>query len=409
MTGPPLNDAMLRPPPVGVIVTVVVATLIAGAAAAQFLYSLLPTVAWLVAVGLCGTLFALGRLFARGTPTPARFLALLGCLLLTFSYLMVLGGESTPRPAARGVPELIIFLLTVFGIIAAALALPALIMVGALWRRREAASPGFTLKASPRLIAFSLGPVMLILGLVLLAVVIRASPPAWRLGALLALGFGFPVLMPPIWAYAYLGLLARWEATPLPESLLTGLQTLRDRIGFAFDRIQCLEATFGGRVCQVVKTPGRSTLIISESIPRDLTPEQLLAVLAHEAAHVSFGHAWRKVAWGTLGTAVTIAITVGTGILIAPFVPRSMAFAGVLVAVLPVTVLRGLYDTFVVRRHEAEADDFAIDVTGGTALLGALDGLGGSGPPEALVRNHWTTHGTWKRRASRIRGREKSA
>ena len=161
-----------------------------------------------------------------------------------------------------------------------------------------------------------------------------------------------------------------------------------------------LHGTPNGRRCL--------TCVISESIPGDLTPPQLLAVLAHEAAHVCLNHFRRKLAWGAVAGMLGLVATVAAQMAVAPFLPRDLGIAGVLVVVLPIGILRGLYETFVVRHHEAEADEFAVVVAGAPALLDALGVLGGSGPPEALVHNRWTTHSTWERRARRIREWERS-
>lgn len=105
-----------------------------------------------------------------------------------------------------------------------------------------------------------------------------------------------------------------------------------------------------------------------------------------------------------------LALTVGVAgqLLIKPFLPRALDLAGILSIVLPVVMLRGLYDTYVIRRHEAEADEFAVDTAGGQALIDALNVLGASGPGGALVHNRWTTHSTWERRVGRIREWEQS-
>ena len=67
---------------------------------------------------------------------------------------------------------------------------------------------------------------------------------------------------------------------------------------------------------------------------------------------------------------------------------------------------RMLYEHFVTRRHETEADDFVTGLVGAPAMLGALEALDGQGPPAALVHNRWTTHGTWERRSARIREKD---
>jgi Zn-dependent protease with chaperone function len=398
-----MNDTTPRPPPTGVILLVVGVAVIAGAVAAQPLYVSGAGAAWLIAGGLCGGLFATGRHLAKRTPTAAGFLGLTGYLLLTVSYLMTLGTVSWPRPASRDVLVLVAHLFIFVGVIGLAIALPVSILLAALRRGREAdvTRPGFV--PTPALIAFLLGTLGVLVSFVILAIAVATVPRDWRAAATLSVAFVCPVVLPPFWGYAYLRSLSLWKAVAVPQPLLDGLQRLCDRTGFEFHRILCLDGTFDARVCQTVTTPGGSTLVISESVGRDLGPDQLLAVLAHEAAHASLGHFRKKVGWGVLGTALALSIAVAAQLLIAPFVPRSMAFAGVLVAVLPAVVLRHLYDTVVVRRHEAEADAFAVDVAGGAALLEALTGLGGCGPSAAHVHNRWTTHGTWERRASAIR------
>ncbi len=118
---------------------------------------------------------------------------------------------------------------------------------------------------------------------------------------------------------------------------------------------------------------------------------------------MSLRHLRRKLAWGALGAIVAITIGVLGQLAISPWVPRSLALVGVLVVLMPLGVLRGLYDTYVIRRHEAEADEFAVDVAGAEPLLHALEALQASGYSAALVHNRWTTHGTSEVRTSRIR------
>lgn len=66
-------------------------------------------------------------------------------------------------------------------------------------------------------------------------------------------------------------------------------------------------------------------------------------------------------------------------------------------------MLRMLYDHVVTRRHEREADAFAVEVAGAPAMLDALQRLGGGGPPSALMYRRWTAHGTSEERLARIR------
>ncbi len=60
------------------------------------------------------------------------------------------------------------------------------------------------------------------------------------------------------------------------------------------------------------------------------------------------------------------------------------------------------YDTFVTRRHEREADEYAARAAGAGALLRALEKLGAGRSPIAIA-NRWTTHSTWEIRSRRLR------
>lgn len=387
----------------GLVVSSIVASTIGGAASAKFLHDSAPVVAWVAAAGLCAGLFAVARLFGRESPRPRRFVTLLALAILTFSFLMILGGESAPRPARRDTFGFILFIAEILGILAASVAVPSMLLAGAL--RRSNAEPRRTNSPlSPLLISFALAAAMFVAGFTLLAITMMASPAQWRLPAIALVGLGSPVVLLPLWTYMYQRWLSRWEVTPFPRSLSVGLENLRDRTGFAFARVLCLHPEFGGgAVCQVVSGLRGSTLIVSESIPSRLTADQLMAILAHEAAHVLLNHAGRKVAWGAAGGAVAIAMAVAAQLLISPWLPQSIGVAGVLVVIMPIAMLRGLYDTYVIRSHEAEADDFAVGVVGPPAFLSALETLGASGPSAAVVHTRWTTHGTWERRAARIR------
>ena len=402
------EDRGTSPLPVGIMLSAVIVAFVVGAGSAKLVHDAAPALAWLTAIGLCGGLFLLARLSTGTAPTRARVLAVLALACLSFSYLLVLGGESTPRPAPRSAVGFFTLLVMLLGIVTAAAALLAVILAGAPRSKPTAERHRPAVDFIPQLLVGALGAATALLGFVLLAMVLWASPPRWRVAAIVTVAIGSPALLVPYWAFMYKRLVSRWHVSP-PRALMVGLERLRDLTGFTFDQVLCLQTRFGsGRVCQVVARPGRSTLLISESIPGDLTPPQLLALLAHEAAHVCLNHFRRKLAWGALAGMLGLVTAVAAQMAVAPFLPRDLGVAGVLVVVLPIGSLHSLYWTFVVRHHEAEADEFAVVVAGAPALLEALGVLGGSGPSEALVHNRWTTHGTWERRARRIREWERS-
>jgi Zn-dependent protease with chaperone function len=397
------------PVPVGLSTTVALVALVTGAWVARLIHDATPANAWVTAGGLCGSLFVVARWMARSAPTHARFVALIALTCLTFSYLLVLGGESAPRPTGRSTLSFFTFVVGLFAVLGGAAALPALIVGAALRSRRTHEPHQRRLEITPQLLAAATGTVMFLLGFLLLATALWSSSSQWRVLAIVSVAVGSPIVLLPIGTYMYERLLSRWRVAVPPRALLEGLDKLRDLTGIEFDEVFCLQASFGGgRICQVITRPGHSTLVLSESIADDLSSPQLLAILAHEAAHVCLNHFRRKLAWGVLAGVAGITTAVVAQMLVGPFIPRALQFAGLLAVVSSVLVLRGLYDTFVIRRHEAEADEFAVDTAGGPALLEALGVLGASGPGEALVHNRWTTHGTWERRSGRIRELEKS-
>jgi hypothetical protein len=119
---------------VGFIITAVVAALVLGAAGASVLHDLSAPLAWVTASALCVALFVLAKLFGRRTWTSRHVVTLvvLGCL--TFSYLLVLGGESTPRPDDRTALNFFALVVMLLGIGTAAAGLPVAILAAALWR-----------------------------------------------------------------------------------------------------------------------------------------------------------------------------------------------------------------------------------------------------------------------------------
>jgi Zn-dependent protease with chaperone function len=110
-------------------------------------------------------------------------------------------------------------------------------------------------------------------------------------------------------------------------------------------------------------------------------------------------------AFAGLGWMATVVVVL---MVLRPVLPRGFEFAGILSVVLPLGLRRGLYDAFVTRTHEAEADAFAVDIAGGRPLVEALAVLGCPTVSAALLHNRWTTHSTWERRVRRIEEREQS-
>lgn len=394
--------------PVGATVSASAVGLVAGMTSAKLLQDAWAAPAWVIAAGMCGGLYFLGRSMARNAPGRLRFVALFCLATCTVGYLMVLGGESVPRPAGRGTFDFIVVLATLLATLIASVALPLVILLAAFWPFRSTDRKWEDPGKSSRFVIVALGAAGYLVSLVLFFLAGWISPHKWRPPVMLVVVLVCPVILQWIAALIYERILSRWRVPSPPHALLEGLERLRDLSGFDFDRVVCLNPEFGrGRVCAVVLRPGPSTLVISEPIARMLAPTQLLAVLAHEASHVFLHHGRRRLFWGGVAALVAIASSVAVLVALDPLLPRSIGAARALVVVLPVVFLRALYETFVVRRLEAEADEFAVSIAGGPALLEALQAFGAQG--RVLMHNRWTTHSTWERRTRRIAEWEESS
>jgi hypothetical protein len=219
--------------PIGLGITVVVVAFVSGAGGASLIQGATPGYAWVAAPGLCGSLFVVARWVIRSAPTPARVVALIALACLTFSYLLVLGGESAPRPTDRSGISHFTFVVLLLAVFVAAAALPAFV-VGAALRFGRAHEPHqLHLDVSPQLLSAATGTVMFLLGLLLLVTVLWASSPQWRVLAIVSVAIGSPVLLLPFGAYMYERLLSRWRVDRLPRALLEGLEKLRDSTGLS--------------------------------------------------------------------------------------------------------------------------------------------------------------------------------
>jgi Zn-dependent protease with chaperone function len=260
---------------------------------------------------------------------------------------------------------------------------------------------------TPQSIGICIGAVFLLIPVVvLIPLPLFVGFGWWLVAAIVLLTLTLPLVLRPLWIVVYRTALTRWEV-PVPLTLREHLNQLRELTRFEFDRVLCLRASFGtGRSCFVILGARQSTLVISEQIVDRLNAEQLLAVLTHEAAHVILNHGNRTMVWGALGGASVMAMNMVGLMTVGASIPRSLGFVRVLVVIMPIMVARGLYEHYVTRRHEAEADDFATGLVGASAMLGALEALGAKGPSAAHIHNRWTTHGTWERRSARIREKD---
>ena len=185
----------------------------------------------------------------------------------------------------------------------------------------------------------------------------------WWLGggpALAAIGLLFVLAQPLVLQ----PLFNRFE--PLPnQSLEAGIQALARREGVRVDRVEVADAsrrTTAANAYVAGIGPTRRVVLYDTLLDGDFTRAEILAVSAHELAHVGRRHLWKGVAWFALlaipGVWLVAWVTERRGGLRDPaLVPLGLLVALVFsLATLP-------FQNLLSRRYEAEADFVALDAT----------------------------------------------
>ena len=403
----PTAEDLKAVPPAGAMVAALLAGGVGGAALGEGLYRASPPLAWFAWLGACLALYSVAALAGRQGPRRSNFLVTLGLGFCVFVSTMFVWGESVPR-ATSGLTlarnALLTLLIFPLGVVT-----PVAIVWAALrqhLRRPAGAVRPLLPSVAPLLISAGLTTASIAIGIAAVFgtfLVVRDSDRLLQNAAPIISVAATPILLWPLWVTAYEWLAARWRVDP-PDALTATIDTLGEHVGTPFTRVLCLAPAYGyGQVCEIVHRPGRSVLIISRSLADSMPESELLAVLAHEAAHVHLRHTARKVLWGTVAAVVAIGASMAMFAALDAVLPRSLAFTRIVAGAIAVTFARSFWDLAVVRRHEREADAFAVRIAGSAAMLGALQRLGGGGPPSVIVHQRWTTHGTSEERQARIR------
>ncbi len=390
--------------PVGAMTAAVVAGIVAGGLGGKLLHDVYPTIAILLAPLLGLGLYVLVRRVANADGNPSvRGAVMLSATCFTAFYFFVLAGETWHPIRARDALVRLVQALTFLARMLGAAALPIVIAGVAAWHAageaRRHVRPG---AVAPLIVAIGLGAAAFTVSMSIfvasIAVLPRAVSPYVMVGVVLILPFVFY----GVWTYVYGLVLSRWEVE-MPESLVRALADLKSRCAFQFDRVICLDGSYGnGRLAAVTSTLRSTTLIISEPLAELLGGDELLAILAHETAHVELGHFRRKLRLGLLTSVVSLSLYVALSLALDQVVPRTLRLGQFMLLGMLFVFARQFYVTFVTRRHEREADEYAARSAGANALLSALEKLGAGRSPFRTA-NRWTTHSTWEIRSRRLR------
>jgi STE24 endopeptidase len=373
--------------------------LLLGAGGTKYVHDREAVLGWMAVVFVTAFLYPLAkRMF--GAPSGLRLVLLATAYGLATGGWMLLVVEVYPaRPN-----EQLAAVGAVLGLICClvgAVLTPLLVVMLPLRLNYQTAS----LSSALVLLRMAMWVLVLLVNLGLLGVALVLVPPGvWRVAIVLAIVLALPLLSTAAWGSCYSRILARWHLPDMSKALRTALDELHARADFRFQHVLCLQKDFGGGlVCEVVDGFRGSTLVISSAIPDRLDKPELVALLAHEAAHVCLNHSRRKLVSGSVAVLVCVAAGTAIGVPLAAVIPGSFGFVPGLVTALILVNGRGLYTALVTRRHEFEADDFAAQVAGAESLLGALESLNFTESRTVTVHNRWTTHGTWEVRSARLR------
>jgi STE24 endopeptidase len=276
-----------------------------------------------------------------------------------------------------------------------------LLGAGHWWRRRYGLSDqGYAAWLGDRALSLLVTSALVVLavsGAVYLAA--RLGRRWWIAGGLalatlgLAVALAYPLVVQPLFN----------RFSPLPDpSLAAEIEAIGQRLGVHVDDVRVADASRRTTAANAQVTgigPTRRVTLYDTLLDGRFAREEILAVSAHELAHVSRHHVWKGVAWFALlaipGVAFVAWATERRGGLRDPaLVPLALLLTFVLfLATLPI-------QNAVSRRYEAEADWLALTATRDPAAAAGLDrrlalaGLVDPDPPgwaRALLGTHPTT------------------
>ena len=225
-----------------------------------------------------------------------------------------------------------------------------------------------------------------VIGLPLLAAVLwlmgRAGPGWWWWAWALFVGFQFLILV------LYPTVLAPWfnKFTPLEEGVLKDrIEALLGRCGFRADGLFVMDGSRRSAHGNAYFTGlgAAKRIVFFDTLIERLTAGEIEAVLAHELGHYKHRHVWKRMAWSIAMSLVFFALLgwlarqawfyQGLGVTPALAAPNDALALVLFMLVLPVfTFLFAPVGAWVSRRHEFEADAYAVAQTNAASLTGAL-------------------------------------
>lgn len=201
---------------------------------------------------------------------------------------------------------------------------------------------------------------------------------AWVAGALFVVAVQYVV---PTWIMPLFN-----KFTPLPEGeLRERLMALADRVQFPLQEVFVIDGSRRSSKANAFFTGfgKRKRIALFDTLIESQTVDELLAVLAHEVGHFKKRHIVKGLVIGLLHMGAMLfllgVLLEHQGLYDAFGVPGKPLYIGMILFGLlmaPIDVILSLLVNVLSRRHEFEADQFAVDTTDdGEALVSALKKL----------------------------------
>lgn len=242
---------------------------------------------------------------------------------------------------------------------------------------------------------------------------LRVMPDTWWLlgwAALMALTIAMSVIYPAVIAPLFN------KFTPMPDGALrTRVEALLAKCGFASKGLYVMDAsrrsTHGNAYFTGFGKAKR--IVIFDTLLQNHTPDEILSILAHELGHYKLGHIGQRIAETAALTFVGFAVlrwVFAAGGLAGAFglpADPGVVLIVVLTAMGPVLHLLSPLTSWLSRRAEYQADNFAKAMAGSGPMISALTKLARDNlstlTPDALYALFYDSHPPVPARIARLR------
>jgi STE24 endopeptidase len=177
------------------------------------------------------------------------------------------------------------------------------------------------------------------------------------------------------------------KQTPLEEGpLKSAIKEMSDKTGFILDNVYVIDGSKRSTKANAYFTGlgSKKRIVLYDTLINDLSIEEIVAVLAHEIGHYKKKHSLKGTISGLFQTGITLflfSLLINNPFLSAALnveVPNfhiSLIAFGILYS--PVSMITGILSSFVSRKHEYQADKYAVEYSDAQALISALKKLSG--------------------------------